>query len=735
MKIRFAIALFLAAGGGALLADEGMWRLDQLPLDTIAEQYGVRVSQSDLERLQSAPVRILSGGGGGTGTFTSANGLVLTNHHVALDCIRTLTLAEQEQGSAENLVEQGFTARSRAEELSCKRFRVQVERSATDVTDKLDTAVTPGMNAEHVQQARQLVRSDLERACQAERGENFSCNVVDFNSGARSLLVVWEQYADVRLVYAPEKQLGYFGGDEMNFRFPRFVSDISILRIYTGRDGVHREYDSMNVPVRPDHYLRVTLDGLSEGDFTLVAGFPANTNRYRMSFSADYNARKGIPDQIVDIERQLELLQPYAAMRPEYEVVLQSQIFGLSNTLKYQRDVLAALRATGVVDDRRRREADFMAFLEERPDLESEYGGVLDAQGAVYAEDVEANADLDSALGWLQRASVLGYATSLYQFAVERAKPSDRDREPQFQERNWPFVRQALLSDDPIILELDEDLLTVGFEKALSLGGDQRIAAVDRLITRVQTGAAEPSARDFARAVLRNSGVPSVENRRSLVDASVSDLESSNDPALSFARDLEPSLADQRQRIRVLNEKLFINRAKFARGLAAWQADAIYPDANFTLRATFGRVAGYVDGRGIEIPAATRFAGLFALAEDRGNAGNYALPPRLVEWRRTIDDEDFASRLADLPVDFVSTNDITGGNSGSAILNRNLEIVGLIFDGNEEAMASDWTYSETAGRAISTDIRFALTLAREVHAAGWVVDELLDPGRVMPNEE
>ena len=726
MKTYISVAVLLAAGGVALLADEGMWRLDQLPLGTIAEKYGVRLTPSDLDRLRSAPVRILAGGSGGTGTFASANGLVLTNHHVALDCIRTSTLAEQEQGSAENLVEQGFTAGSAAEELSCKRFRVQVERSATDVTSEFAAAVTPGMDARQIQQARQLVRSDLERACQAERGANFSCDVVDFNSGARSLLLVWEQYTDVRLVYAPEQQLGYFGGDDMNFRFPRFVSDISILRVYTGADGVHREYDPANVPVQPDHHLRVTLDGIAEGDFTLVAGFPANTNRYRMSLSADYNARKGIPDQIVDVERQLEALRRYADMSPEYELILQSRIFGLVNTLKYQRDVLAALRATGVVDDRRQREQAFLAFLEGRSALEREYGGVIEAQGVVYAQNVEANADLDSALRWLQRASMLSYAAGLHQFAVERAKPADRDREPRFQERNWPFVRQALLSDEPIILELDEDLLTIGFEKALALGAERRIAAVDELIGRVAAGAAEPSARDLARAVLGDSDLASVEGRRPLVEASVSDVESSEDSALIFARALEPNLTDQRQRVRVLNEQLFINRVKFARGMVAWRGNEIYPDANFTLRATFGAAVGYEDSRGTRIPVATRLAGLFSLAEDRGNVGDYALPPKLIAWRESMSDEEFESRLADLPVNFVSTNDITGGNSGSAILNRNLEIVGLIFDGNEEAMASDWIYRDTAGRAISTDIQFALTLAREVHDAGWIVDELLE---------
>src|SRR5712691_7634758 len=486
-RMRFVVTLTLAACGAAALgADEGMWRIDQLPLEVIASKYGVRLAPSDLERLQSAPVRLVSGGGGGTGTFASANGLILTNHHVALDCIRTSTLAEQNKARADNLIDSGFTAKSPADELPCKRFKAQIESSARDVTAEVNRGVTPGMPIAEIQRVRQAARSDVERACQSERGDRFSCNVVDFNSGARLLLITYEDFRDVRLVYAPEKQLGYFGGDEMNFRFPRYVSDISILRAYQGADGSHGEFNAAHVPVKPGHQLRVTTSGVKEGDFTLVAGNPGNTNRYRESYSAEYNLRKGIPTQIEDLERQLGLLRKYAAMKPEYQVLLQSQIFGLANTLKYQKDVLAALKATNVVAERQRRERELTAFLETRPDLTAEFGGVLAAQAAVYANDVEANADLDAALGWLQRADSVGYGVGLYEFAIERAKSSDREREPQFQERRWPEVKQGLLNDDPIIAALEEEVLATGFERALALPEAQRIPAVRKLAVRTR---------------------------------------------------------------------------------------------------------------------------------------------------------------------------------------------------------------------------------------------------------
>ena len=726
-KTRFGVALVLAIGGAvALTADEGMWRIDQLPLDVIASRYGVRLTPADLERLRYAPVRLLSGGGGGTGTFASANGLILTNHHVALDCIRTSTLAEQNKSRADNLIESGFTAKSPAEELPCARFKAQVERSARDVTAEVNKGVTPGMAIADIQRVRQAARSDLERACQIEKGDRFSCAVVDFNSGATLLLITYEDYRDVRLVYAPEKQLGYFGGDEMNFRFPRYVSDISVLRAYQGTDGNHDEYDASHVPVKPDHYLRVTMAGVKDGDFTLVAGNPGNTNRYRESYSAEYNLRKGIPSTIEDLERQLGLLRQYAAMKPEYQVLLQSQIFGLANTLKYQKDVLAALKGTNVVAERQRRERELTAFLETRPDLKAEFGGVLAAQAAVYANDVEANADLDAALGWLSRPDAVGYGIGLYEFSLERAKTSDRDREPQFQERHWPDVKQGLLNDDPTIPALDEEVLATGFEKALALPAAQQIPAVKKLAERIGPSAAP---RTMAHAVIGGSKVASLEVRKELIEAKPDRFESSSDPAIVFARDLLPSLNELRQRTRILNEKLLRNRSAFARALtarASMTKTAMYPDANFTLRVTYGHVAGYTS-HGKRVPFTTRFADLFTLAKSRGNSGDFALPKQLQSWRASVGDAEFQKNYATLPVDFVSTNDITGGNSGSSILNRSLEIVGLIFDGNEEAMAGDWTYSEVAGRALSTDIRFALTIARDVHQAGWIVDELLHP--------
>jgi hypothetical protein len=373
-----------------------------------------------------------------------------------------------------------------------------------------------------------------------------------------------------------------------------------------------------------------------------------------------------------------------------------------------------------------------MAFLDGRPELKKEYGDVITAQAAVYANDVEANADLDTAIEWLQKSSVVGYATGLYEFALARAQTSDREREPQFQERNWNDVRQGLLDEEPVVPRLEEDLLTAGFTRALALKPAQAIAAVTKLAERVNAGRSGPaSPRELARAVLQGSRLGSVEGRKPLVEASVATFEASTDPAVMFARDLEPSLRDLRGRVRVLNEKILRNRSRFARGIQAWRGSTIYPDANFTLRATYGRVAGLTDARGTNIPFATRLGDMFALSEQRGNTGDFALPPKLLAWRKAMGEATFKAKYADMVVNFVTTNDITGGNSGSSTLNRSLGIVGLIFDGNEGSMASDWSFNSTTGRALSTDIRFALTIAREVHGAGWVVDELLNPERAV----
>jgi hypothetical protein len=530
---------------------------------------------------------------------------------------------------------------------------------------------------------------------------------------------VYEQFKDVRLVYAPEVSLGYFGGDEMNFRFPRYVSDVSILRAYVAPDGAHREYHEENVPAKPTHYLRVGLEGIQEGDFTWIGGFPGNTNRYRMSFSADYNLRKGMPDIIRNLEGELEILRKYAAMKPAYDVLLKSRIFGLSNALKYYRDVHDALGATDVVSSWRRRERELVAFLDTRPELKAEYGAVLEAQRKVYAEDVEAFDPLETATEWLQKSTILGYGSGLYEFALARAKSADADREPQFQERNWPEVKSTLLNDDPVLLELDEELLARGFELALALEGAQRIAAVETLAERVGRDPGK-----LARAVLEGTRLDSLDERRRLSEAPVEDFAESKDPAISFARELEPTLQAGRKRTRVLNEKLFMNRAKFARALSAWKGEELYYDANFTLRASFGEARGYVDSQGREVPFATRLEGLFRLAEEKANQGDYALPETLRRWRESVGDERFEKEFARLPVNFVTTNDTTGGNSGSAVLDRNLRIVGLLFDGNEASMASDWSYNDETGRSIATDIRFALFIAREVHGAGWIVDEL-----------
>ena len=357
---------------------------------------------------------------------------------------------------------------------------------------------------------------------------------------------------------------------------------------------------------------------------------------------------------------------------------------------------------------------------------------MITAQTAVYTNDVEANADLDTAIEWLQKSSVVSYASGLYEFALARAQTSDRDREPQFQERNWADVRQGLLEEEPVVPGLEEDLLTAGFTRSLALKPEQQIPAVRKLADRVGAGRSGPvSPRDLARAVLQGSRVGSAEGRKPLIEAPVATFDASTDPAVSFARELEPSLRELRERVRVLNEKILRNRSRFARGIQAWRGTTIYPDANFTLRATYGKVTGVTDPKGAKIPFATRLGDMFTLAEKRGNTGDFALPPKLVTWRKTIGEAAFKAKYADMVVNFITTNDITGGNSGSSTLNQSLGIVGLIFDGNEGSMASDWSFNSTTGRALSTDIRFALTIAREVHGAGWVVDELLNPDQAV----
>ena len=737
MKLRVALALVVSVTGITVFADEGMWRFDQLPVEVVAKTYGVTLGKADLDRLQAAPVRILPAGAAVTGTFASANGLILTNHRVALDCIRASTVADQAKDRADNLIQEGFTAKSPADELPWRRFRAQIERSARDVTAELNGSVKPGMDNAQIQRARLAVRSDLERACQKERGPNFSCSVVDFSAGARSLLIVYEEFMDIRLVYAPEQKRG----DETTFRFPRYISYISILRAYQALDGSHGDHDPAHVPVKPGAYLKVTLDGIKEGGFTFVAGFPRNSNRYRDSLSAIYNVRKAVPDRVQELEEELALLRKHAATDPKVQVMLQSRMVALSNSLKSEQDVLAALKATNVVDERLRRERDFMAFLATRPELKSEYGDVIAANAAFYASDLEFNADLDTALGWLQKSSVVSSASRLYEFALARALASDRDRETQFQERNWSNLRQSLLDDKPLVTGLEEDLLAAGFAHALALKAPKQIPAVQKMVERVNAGRSTPaSPRDFARAVLQGSRMGSSGERKPLVEGPVAALETSTDTAVMFARDLEPSLRDLRRRGPAQLEKVLEFRSRLARGIQAWKGSSIYPDANSTLRATYGKVAGVRDQKGTTIPFATRFSDMFALAERRANTGDVALPPKLVAWRKTIGDATFKAKYADMVVNFITTNDISRGNSGSSTLNRGLGIVGLIFDGNAGAgptslnfngRTSDWSFDSATDRALSTDIRFALTIAREVYGAGWVVDELLNPDRAL----
>lgn len=665
--------------------DEGMWPLNRFPRERFAERHGTPPDRAWLDHVRLASVRFTNGG---SGSFVSADGLVITNHHVGRDCIHKLSTAERD------LIAEGFVAASPADELPCPDLELNVLVGIEPVTGRVHGA-TEGMPAAEAAAARRAERAAIERQCQEESG--LRCDVVELYEGGEYDLYRYRRYTDVRLAFAPETQLAFFGGDPDNFEYPRFVVDVALFRVW--EDGE---------PAAIEHHLAVDPTGPEAGEVTFVSGHPGSTDRLATTARLEWLRDIAYPSAVERFAYLRERLLAFSARGAEGRRIAADSLAGLENGLKARSGYLSGLLDEELMATKAAAEAELRSRVEADPELARRIGDPW--------REIEAAFDTYRTL--YARRNVLengfwpgelpGLARTIVRLAAERDKP-DGERLPRYREAARPSLLQGLYSEAPIYPDYEIFNLTGTLERLRLQLGPTHPVVLEVLGDR--------SPEQVAREAVEGTKLARVAARRALVEGGQEAVVTSTDPMIRLMAAIDPAARavqeTYRDEVRAVQTRA---GQRIAEATFAIHGTDTYPDATFSLRLTYGTVTGYQE-RGAEIPWQTTFRGLFERAERFGHRPPYDLPTALVAVRHKLD--------LSTPLDFVSTHDIIGGNSGSPIVDAELNVVGLIFDGNIEMLANRFLYTDEVPRAVSVHTQAIMESLTKIYEAERVVDELL----------
>ena len=693
-----ACVMWLAAAGRAG-SDEGMWLFSAPPVEQLERDHGMAITPDWLLHLQRSSVRLSSGG---SGALVSADGLVLTNHHVGADAIQKLG------DPAHDYLREGFAAATREDELACHDLELNVLVSLEDVTDRVQAAVVAGMSAESAFAARRSAMAEIEKESLAATG--LRSDVVTLYQGGAYHLYRAKKYTDVRLVFAPEQQIAFFGGDADNFEFPRFNLDVCFFRVYEhGR------------PARVEHHLAWAENGVADGDLVFVSGHPGHTDRANTVAELVSLRDRRLPLDLQILNRLEAVVGAYAAEGPEERRQARQDLLGVENGRKARSGVLAGLLEPRIMTGKREAEA----RLRRTPE-----GASLGA-ASPYARIEEAQRTLDGILvryRLLEGAAAFNSqyfwnARGILRAAEERGRPSGT-RLREYRDSNLESLEHQLFSDEPIydafeVVKLTDSLTFL----ATTLGGD------DELVGRVLAGR---SPRDRAeelvagtmlgRRPLTATGAAVADTRRELYDGGATAVAASTDAMLGLARLVDAESRRVRGIAEAAQEVKQQAHGELARARFAREGAAVSPDATFTLRLAYGTVRGFDGGARAATAPFTTFGGLFARAATTGEAPPFDLPPR---WRAFRDSPAANEAFRQTHFNFISTADIIGGNSGSPVVNRNGELVGVIFDGNIDSLVLDIAYDDLRARAVAVDATAIVAALEHVYHAAGLVRELV----------
>ena len=667
-------------------AEEGMWPFNNVPREEIKKKYGFEVTDEWLKNVRLASVRFNNGG---SGSFVSSSGLVLTNYHIVEDFVTEVSTPQQDY--AKN----GFVAKTHADELKVPSLELNVLMSLEDVTARVNEGVKAGMSDAEAFAARRAAQAAIE--AESTKATGLRSDVVTLYQGGQYNLYRYKKYTDVRLVFVPEFQAAFFGGDPDNFNFPRFNIDMALVRVY--------ENDQ---PVRPEHYLKWSTSGAKEGSLVFVTGHPGSTSRLNTVAHLEQLRDTSIPIVLRMLERREAVLKKYMSMGEEQTRQAQNELNSVQNSLKVYRGQLAGLKDPQLMSRKSKDEAALRKSIAANPESQKKYGDAWDAIAKAhknYPTFIKERRIFEQLPAF--NTTYFSMARDLVRLAAENEKPN-AERLLEYTDARRASLELNLYSPAPIHDDLEKLKLadSLGFMVEL-LGAD------NPLVKQVLNG---KSPEERANEIITGTKLKDPAYRKEVAAGGRKAIEESTDPMIVVARTIDAKAREVRKRYE--SEVIGVERAnyaKIARARFDTEGTKLYPDATFTLRLSYGAVEGYTEN-GKKVAPFTTLGGLFARADQFKHKFPHVLPPRWMEKKSSLN--------LNTPFNFVSTNDIIGGNSGSPTINQNGELVGLIFDGNIQSLIGDFIYDQSVNRAISVDSRGMLEILKNVFDAKHIATEL-----------
>jgi len=661
-----------------------MWTFDVPPLEYWAKRYDFKPSTQWLDHVRLSAVRY---GGGCSASFVSPNGLVMTNHHCARACIESATK------EGEDFLSNGFYARTKEEERACQGLFLDQLQEITDVTPRVMQAIA-GAKPAQAGKLRTDAIAAIEKECQGEAKDK-ACQVVTFYRGGQYKLYRFHRYNDVRLVMAPEAQIAFFGGDPDNFTFPRHDLDMSFVRAYENGQ-----------PAGTPHHFKWSPAGTKEGDLTFVIGNPGSTGRLNTMSQLTYLRDVSYPAQMKALDRRIATLEQYMQADTLKAKAQRNTFFGLQNTRKAIGGYQTGLLDKDLMAHKAKWERDFIAKVSADPALQAKYGAAWRQIAVV--QDSLAKTAVRRRYEQFQTdgGRLLPIASLFARYQTEMAKP-DAERLPAFREANRHQNETVMTGGQPMDVALETANLTTYFEAMA-----QELPATHP-VRKAAMGGRTPA--EAAKAMVASSVLVDATARKALFEAGGDAIAKSNDPFIALARTIDPL---ERGNAKFVQRQLDAETAaseKVAQALLATHGNGVSPDATFSLRISDGEVKRY-PLNGTYAPAYTTFSGLYDRSRAFEGAGPWALPKRWQERKAKLDDST--------PFNVAATNDIIGGNSGSPVVNKDAEVVGLIFDGNMEMLPNRFLFTEKTARSVFVDSRAIIEALRKIYDADALADEL-----------
>jgi hypothetical protein len=696
--------------------DEGMYPLSEIHKLNLKAK-GFKIAPKDLYNPQGVSlVDAIVQVGGCTGSFVSSEGLILTNHHCAFGAVQAASTAEKDY------LTNGFLARNRGEEIPAKGYTCRITESYRDVSAEVLSAAKENMNfAERARAFEQKIKEIV--AAEEAKAKDIRAEVAEMFAGKSYVLFIYRNIKDVRLVYVPPRSIGEFGGETDNWVWPRHTGDFSFMRAYVAKDGSTAEYAPDNVPYKPRRVLKVAPQGVDENDFVFILGYPGRTYRHQTSFFYEYHQKYFLPTTADWNAWQIEMMEAAGKNDHEVAIRLSSRIKGLANVKKNYRGKLQGFHRLNLLEKKRQEERELQAFINAEPNRKAQYGTVLPEIGKIYSE-IMAEAPRALVLNRIIGSStLLGAGYTAFKLSTQLQK-DDLQREPAYMNRNLPALKQRLERayadrNDAI----DKLFLKEILKQASQLPEGQKIAAVEAIIKNSTDGAAEVAINKLVEDAHANSKLREAAFFESLLSMKAEEIRGLKDPFIEFAAALEADLEKAREAERERQGALDKLMAQLVEAKQMWRQTDFIPDANRTLRLTFGRIRGYSPNDAIVYEPITTLAGVYEKSL-RGDE-DFKVPPRLIDLWRAKDFGKFKSeKRQDVPVAILYDTDTTGGNSGSPVLNAYGELVGVNFDRAYEATINDYQWSTEYSRSIAVDIRYVLWVVQKFAGADFLMQEL-----------